>query len=103
MMRSAGKAAGTALIGAAAAAIAASAAQAGELASYSYDARGRLTKVARAMTSSSGAAQSAETNYAYDRADNRLTRSTSGSINVAPTGGAVVLPLDDLIVLPVGR
>ena len=101
-MRSARRVTATALIGGAAATLAATAAQAGETASYSYDARGRLTKVARVMTSSGGATQTAETNYAYDRADNRLTRSTSGSINVAPTGGAVVLPLDELIVLPVG-
>ena len=61
------------LAGLAAAGIAAVAAYAGETITYSYDARGRLVKVARTGTVNNNVTA----NYSYDKADNRT------NVNVA--------------------
>lgn len=54
---------------------------ASETITYTYDAKGRLTKVVR--TGSVNNAVTAQ--YAYDKADNRSTVSTTGSPNGAPS------------------
>ncbi len=55
-------------------------AQAAETITYSYDARGRLVQVAR-----SGSVNNAvTTSYAYDKAHNRTTKTTTGSGNSGP-------------------
>ena len=53
----------------------AAAAVAAETITYSYDARGRLTGVARSGTVNNGVS----TNYSYDKADNRTNKTTSGA------------------------
>lgn len=60
--------------------IAASAANASETITYSYDARGRLVKVERSGTVNNGVT----TTYVYDKADNRVSRTTTGSSNPPP-------------------
>jgi len=66
--------------GAAVALFVSSAALAGETISYSYDARGRLTQVARTGSINNGVT----TSYAYDKAHNRVTKTTTGSPNPGP-------------------
>ena len=51
-----------------------------ETISYSYDARGRLVQVARSGTVNQGVT----TTHQYDRADNRVVKTTSGSPNAGP-------------------
>lgn len=64
----------------AAGAAAAAPAAAAETIAYSYDARGRLVQVARSGTVNNGVV----TTYAHDKADNRVTKTTSGSPNPPP-------------------
>ena len=66
--------AGAAVAGLTAAAIAA------ETLSYRYDARGRLVRVERSGTVNNNVA----TNYGFDKADNRLVKTTTGSPNPPP-------------------
>lgn len=61
-------------------AVAASPGIASETINYSYDARGRLIQVSRSGTINNGVV----TNYAYDKADNRTSKTTSGSPNPGP-------------------
>ncbi|MDQ4086901.1 MAG: hypothetical protein M3177_02635 [Pseudomonadota bacterium] len=63
------------LLGTAAALGAATAALAAETITYSYDARGRLTKVVRSGSVNNGVT----TTYTYDKADNRTNKTTSGA------------------------
>lgn len=56
------------------------AAYAAETITYSYDARGRLVQVARTGTVNNNVT----TNYVYDKADNRQTKTTTGSPNPPP-------------------
>ena len=56
------------------------AAYAAETINYSYDARGRLVQVNRTGTINNNVV----TNYAYDKADNRQNKTTSGSPNPPP-------------------
>jgi len=56
------------------------AAYAAETITYSYDARGRLIQVARTGTVNNNVT----TNYVYDKADNRSTKTTTGSPNPPP-------------------
>jgi YD repeat-containing protein len=51
-----------------------------ETVTYTYDAKGRLTKVAR----SGSINNNVQTQYSYDKANNRKTVVTTGSGNVAP-------------------
>ncbi len=60
--------------------LAASPAIAAETIAYSYDARGRLVQVARTGTVNNGVT----TTYGLDRADNRTTKTTTGSPNPPP-------------------
>jgi YD repeat-containing protein len=53
---------------------------AAETIAYSYDARGRLVKVAR----SGDVNNNVVTNYSYDKADNRTNKTTTGSPNTGP-------------------
>lgn len=62
---------------AAIAACAAAAALASETINYSYDARGRLVKVARSGSINNGV----NTSYTLDKADNRTAKTTTGSPN----------------------
>lgn len=55
-------------------------AQAAETVTYSYDARGRLVKVARTGTVNNGV----NTTYTIDKADNRTNKTTTGSPNPPP-------------------
>jgi len=65
----------TILLGCATAALFAStAAAASETIAYTYDARGRLKQAAHSGTVNNGKA----TAYSYDKADNRLSKSTTG-------------------------
>ncbi|HEY0112196.1 MAG TPA: RHS repeat domain-containing protein [Allosphingosinicella sp.] len=57
-----------------------SAAWAAETITYSYDARGRLIQVARTGTVNNGVT----TSYTLDKADNRTSKTTSGSSNPGP-------------------
>jgi len=66
--------------GAAAALIVSSVANASETIAFSYDARGRLVQVARTGTINNGVT----TTYAYDKAHNRVTKTTTGSPNPGP-------------------
>ena len=50
---------------------------------YRYDARGRLVRVERDPANSSVNANVA-TNYTFDKADNRLVKTTTGSSNPPP-------------------
>ena len=63
-----------------AAAIAASAAMAAETIVYRYDARGRVVGVDRSGNVNDGVT----TNYAFDKADNRTAKTTTGSPNPPP-------------------
>jgi YD repeat-containing protein len=56
------------------------AAAASETINYAYDARGRLTQVARTGSINNGVT----TSYAYDKAHNRVTKTTTGSPNPGP-------------------
>lgn len=56
------------------------AANAAETIGFSYDAHGRLTKVARSGTINNNVV----TNYTYDKADNRTNKTTTGSPNGPP-------------------
>jgi hypothetical protein len=67
------------LAGAAAAAVPALAIAA-ETILYKYDARGRLVEVVR----NDGASANVVTDYAYDKADNRTLKNTTGSPNPGP-------------------
>jgi len=58
----------------------ASPAGASETITYSYDARGRLIQVARTGSVNNGVT----TTYAHDKANNRTSKSTSGSPNPPP-------------------
>lgn len=69
-----------AVLGAGAIVAASAAAMAAETIAYSYDARGRLVRVERSGTVNNNVA----TNYSYDKADNRLVKTTSGSPNPPP-------------------
>ena len=62
------------LLAAAALGIAA-AAMAAETITYTYDARGRLIRVQHSGTVNNGVS----TNYVYDKADNRTTKTTTGA------------------------
>ena len=55
--------------------VGAAAASATETINYTYDARGRLVQVNRAGTVNNNVV----TNYNYDKADNRKTKTTSGA------------------------
>lgn len=55
-------------------------ARAGETIAYTYDAKGRLTKVVRSGTVNAGVA----TSYTHDKADNRRALKTTGSPNPPP-------------------
>jgi len=63
------------LLAAAGLTAAAAAAVAAETINYSYDARGRLTKVQRSGTVN----HNVNTSYGYDKADNRTSKNTSGA------------------------
>ena len=67
------------LAGAAVAAVPALAIAA-ETIAYKYDARGRLVRVERSGTINNNIA----TNYSFDKADNRLVKTTAGSPNAPP-------------------
>ena len=69
-----------ALLTAAAGAVAASAAMAAETIVYRYDAKGRLVRVERSGTVNNNVA----TSYAFDKADNRTAKTTTGSPNPPP-------------------
>lgn len=69
-----------ALLLASAAASCAAPAFAAETITYTYDALGRLKKVERAGTVNNGVA----TTYVHDKADNRTSKSTTGSPNPPP-------------------
>ena len=56
------------------------AAYAAETITYTYDARGRLVKVSRSGTINNNVV----TNYTYDKADNRTSKTTTGSPNPPP-------------------
>lgn len=69
------------LLGSAVAALfAADIASAAETITYTYDARGRVVKVQRTGTVNNGVT----TDYAIDKADNRTTKTTTGSPNPGP-------------------
>ena len=53
---------------------------ANETITYSYDARGRLIQVARTGTVNNGVT----TSYQFDKADNRTSKTTTGSTNPPP-------------------
>lgn len=53
---------------------------AAETITYRYDARGRLVQVARSGSVNNGVT----TTYAHDRANNRTTKTTTGSPNPPP-------------------
>ncbi len=55
-------------------------ASAAETITYTYDARGRLVKVERSGTVNNGVV----TDYVIDKADNRTSKSTTGSPNPPP-------------------
>lgn len=56
------------------------AAYAAETITYSYDARGRLVRVSHSGTVNNNVV----TNYSYDKADNRQSKTTTGSPNPPP-------------------
>lgn len=56
------------------------AASAAETIAYKYDARGRLVEVARSGSVNNGVT----TSYAHDRANNRTSKTTTGSPNTPP-------------------
>lgn len=53
---------------------------AAETIAYRYDARGRLVRVERSGTVNNNVA----TNYSFDKADNRVVKTTTGSPNPPP-------------------
>ena len=53
---------------------------ANETITYRYDAKGRLVRIERSGTINNNVA----TNYSFDRADNRLGKTTTGSPNSGP-------------------
>jgi YD repeat-containing protein len=53
---------------------------ANETVNYGYDARGRLVQVSRSGTVNNNVV----TNYAFDKADNRTSKTTTGSANPGP-------------------
>jgi hypothetical protein len=53
---------------------------AAETIAYRYDARGRLVRVERSGTVN----DNVMTNYSFDKADNRLVKTTTGSPNPPP-------------------
>lgn len=55
-------------------------AQAAETITYVYDARGRVKQVIRTGTVNNGVT----TTYGLDKADNRTTKTTTGSLNPPP-------------------
>src|SRR3954451_18293225 len=64
-------------------------ASASETVTYSYDSRGRLLHATRPSTS--GVNPNLDFGYAFDRADNRLSKTVSGSTGTiagSPTAGA---------------
>lgn len=63
--------------------LAASAAQAGETLTYTYDVHGRLTKVSRSGTVNSGVYSV----YEHDKADNRVTVTVAGVTAAAAVAG----------------
>jgi YD repeat-containing protein len=63
-----------------AAALLSIAAEAAETITYTYDARGRVVGVAHSGTVNNNVV----TNYAYDHADNRTNKTTTGSPNPGP-------------------
>ena len=63
----------------------AAAAMASETITYTYDARGRLTKVARSGTVNSGVS----TSYSYDKADNRTNRTTTGVVGTTAAASPI--------------
>lgn len=71
---------GLAVIGLGTVLFAASAAGASETITYVYDPRGRLVQVIRTGTVNNGVT----TTYQIDKADNRTSKSTSGSGNPPP-------------------
>lgn len=72
---------GTAILLAAAALAAVPAlAIAAETIAYVYDARGRLVRVERSGTVNANVV----TNYGFDKADNRIAKTTTGSANPGP-------------------
>jgi uncharacterized protein RhaS with RHS repeats len=68
------------IFAAGAAASIATPAAANETITYSYDAQGRLVEVERAGTVNNGV----DTTYQYDDADNRTSKTTTGSPNPGP-------------------
>jgi YD repeat-containing protein len=58
----------------------ASAAEAAETITYTYDARGRLVQVAHSGSVNNGVT----TSYSYDHANNRSNKTTTGSPNPGP-------------------
>ena len=58
----------------------ATAADAAETITYKYDARGRLVRVERTGTVNNNVS----TNYTIDKADNRTSKTTTGSPNPPP-------------------
>ncbi|MEM8770638.1 MAG: hypothetical protein AAGD92_03205 [Pseudomonadota bacterium] len=61
-------------------ALLAGASNAGETVEYTYDARGRLVKVERSGTVNNNV----DTEYEYDKADNRTREKTTGSPHPPP-------------------
>jgi YD repeat-containing protein len=82
---------------AAAAALVPTIASAAETVTYSYDAKGRLTQVARSGSVNNGVVAA----YAFDKADNRTNVTVSGSPFSSPAAPLVVVPLMGLSVIPI--
>jgi hypothetical protein len=76
---------------AAAAALLAGPGFAAEEITYSYDAKGRLTKVAR----SGGVNSGVTSDYSHDRADNRAQLTVAGSTNRPPGSNAPLVSVGD--------
>lgn len=67
---------------------------AAEMIAYSYDVHGRLLGVAHSGSVNSGVT----TAYAYDKADNRTTKTVTGAHPLL-----VVVPLNGLNIIPINR
>lgn len=83
---------GTKLIATAALALLPALASAGETATYSYDAKGRLIKVEHAGGRNAGLVST----YAFDAADNRTGTEVKGAranVIVVPLGGLQLIPV----------